>query len=93
MGVAPIKDKGKLHSDPVIKASLLNDQFKSVFVKDGTDCAVPVLGGEPFQSIKDLSITVKGVEIQLLRLADKAPGPDQLPNFYLRERLYSRLLC
>ena len=34
VGVAPMKDKAQLHSDPTTKASLLNTQFQSIVVKD-----------------------------------------------------------
>ena len=33
-GVAPLKDQGKMHADPVDKANILNRQYESVFTKE-----------------------------------------------------------
>ena len=86
VGVAPIKDKGQLHSDPATKASLLNAQFQSVFVKDDQKGTSPIPTGWSFPAIDNLNISARGVEKLLSKLAiNKASGPDQLPNYYLRE--------
>ena len=35
-GVSPLKRRGKLETDPVNQANILNDQFKSVFSDSST---------------------------------------------------------
>ena len=84
--VAPIKEEGKLHSDPTQKANLLSKQFQFVFVKENHKIPVPKLGDTTAPSIGDLKITTKGVEKQLSTLnINKASGPDQIPNIFLKQ--------
>ena len=84
VGVAPIKDKNQLHSDPTTKASLLNAQFQSVFVKDDKKGTSPIPTGESFPAIDNINISARGVEKLLSKLAvNKASGPDQLLNYCL----------
>ena len=75
-----------MHSDPTTKASLLNAQFQSVFVKDDKKGTSPITTGESFPAIDNINISARGVEKLLSKLAvNKASGPDQLPNYYLRK--------
>ena len=84
--VAPIKEEGKLHSDPTQKANLLSKQFQFVFVKENHKIPVPKLGDTTAPTIGDLKITTKGVEKQLSTLnINKASGPDQIPNIFLKQ--------
>ena len=86
MGFIPIKKGGILHTDPPVKAELLNNQFQSVFVKGDVSSNIPTLDGDPFSSIGNLTITVAGVEKLLSHLAvHKASGPDQIPNCFLKK--------
>ena len=85
MGVALIKSEGKLHSNPTDKANLLNQQFKSVFVQEDTSSEIPKLYIPPFPGIDNLRIDTAGIAKLLRTLkCNKAPGPDQLPNTYLK---------
>ena len=86
MGGAPIKDNDQLHSDPITKASLLNAQFRSVFVKDDKGGSSPIQTGDSCPAIDILNISARVVEKLLSKLAvNKEPDPDQLSNNYLRE--------
>ena len=68
------------------KAYLLNAQFQSVFVKDDKKGTSLIPTGESFPANNNLNISVRGVEKLLSKLAvNKASGPDQLSNYYLRE--------
>lgn len=85
MGVSALKSEGRLHSDSLTKAEILNNQFKSVFTKeDSSD--IPKLFGPNYPEISDLVITQRGVEKLLSQLnPSKAAGPDQIPCRILRE--------
>ena len=86
MGGAPIKDNDQLHSDLITKASLLNAQLRSVFVKDDKGGSSPIQTGDSCPAIDILNISARAVEKLLSKLAvNKEPGPDQLSNNYLRE--------
>jgi Reverse transcriptase (RNA-dependent DNA polymerase)/Endonuclease-reverse transcriptase len=72
--------KGKLITDPVGKATILNEQFQSVFVKNGgeklPDC--PKRTDKTF-SIKDLCVTSEGIRKLIVSLNNfKASGPDSI---------------
>ena len=75
IGVAPIKDNGRLHSDSQSKAELLNKQFQSVFTKEKANEPVPEMTGTAYPSIKTIEIKTEGVEKLLLNLdCNKASG-------------------
>ena len=42
-GVAPLKDQGKIHAEPVDMANILYRQYESVFTKEKEDEYTPVL--------------------------------------------------
>ena len=46
-GIAPLKKNGIAHSDPKIKATILNEQFCSVFTEDSST-NLPSMGDSPF---------------------------------------------
>ena len=57
IGVAPLKNKGKLESEPKKKAEILLNQFKSVFTKNDSS-NLPSVN----MSIKDEINTIKIIE-------------------------------
>ena len=83
IGVSPLKEGGKLFSDPVTKARILLTQFKSVFtIDDGTQ--LPSMPSS-YPSCPKIEITTPGVTKLLRNLKPgKAPGPDCLPNVVLK---------
>ena len=84
-GVAPLKQDGCLISEAKGKASILNDQYKSVFTTENVDC-IPHMGTSPYPDLPPLDITTPGVTKLLKGLnTDKAQGPDQLPPRILKE--------
>ena len=80
-GVAPLKDKGIIYSDPSKKSKILANQFSSVFTNDDTDTNSNItLQGPSIPSMPDITFSVAGVE-SLLKGVDpkKASGPDAVP--------------
>ena len=79
-GVAPLKRGGQVYSDPKEQASILADQFKSVFTVDSDENRDNTIEGPTVPPLPDLEITLKGVKL-LLRGIDpkKAAGPDEVP--------------
>ena len=73
-------------SDSQSKATILNDQFTSVFTIDSSTTCVANLAGQPYPIIPSVHINVNGV-INLLRdlKPHKAPGPDGIPPRLLRD--------
>jgi hypothetical protein len=79
--IPPLKSKGLLHSEPVEKANILNNQFQNAFSKKTS------ISEEEFSNrckmqgttpeINDINITVSGMEKLLSKLnPTKAAGPD-----------------
>ena len=84
-GVAPLKTDGKLVTDTKDKATVLNQQFSSVFTRENMS-QQPELGSSPYGPIQPLKITRYGVAKQLTKIKDgKAAGPDKLPARCLKE--------
>ena len=85
-GVSPLKEKGQVHSDPVKKATLLAQQFRSVFTVDDDTSADTFLHGPSYPPIPDIDFSEVGVK-KLLKGVDpkKASGPDQIPCRLLHE--------
>ena len=85
IGIAPLKSKGQLISDPKGRAEILVDQFVSVFTKDvGRD--LPDVSNQVENDIPQLSIGEEGVFKLLHNIkVDKAAGPDELPSRVLQE--------
>ena len=78
-GVAPLRDREILCSDPKSKANILNRQFTSVFTQDN-GAPVPELGPDCHPPIKSIVVDENGV-IKLLKLLKPhtATCPDGIP--------------
>ena len=86
-GVAPIKDKGQIHSDNITKANLLNRQFESVFTPPTPreDQTLPTMPGDPYPPCDNITVSEDGVRKLLGNIkVNKAGGPDGLPNRLLK---------
>ena len=84
-GVAPLRDQGKLHSDPVDKANILNRQYQSQFT-DEDKSEIPQPEGDPSPTMPDIHVTTEGVLKLLQKLnVNKASGPDMIPARLLKE--------
>ena len=85
VGVAPIRSKGKLHTNSKSKAELLNQQFQSVFTNEDHKEKLPDPAGRSYPTIDGLVITYEGVHKSLQKLnTSKAVGPDAIPNLFLK---------
>jgi len=84
-GVPVLKKGGIGFSDPATKASILNEQFSSVFTQEDTS-HIPTIDGTPYPTMKPFTITTHGI-LQLLRGLDphKAQGPDNIPTRLLKD--------
>ncbi|WAR00573.1 RTJK-like protein, partial [Mya arenaria] len=84
-GIAPLKDKGKLHNEPIDKANILNQQYQSVFIQENNS-NTPTPDGDPYPSMNDIEVTPEGVLALLKKLnPNKATGPDMIPSRILKE--------
>ena len=91
VGISPLKDGGKLHTDSIKRAEILSNQFKSVFTHEYTT-AIPHLQGPDYPTIPSLEVTPLGVT-QLLNGINpkKAQGPDEIPCRILKELDHRRV--
>ena len=94
-GVAPLKSNGSTYTDPVQQATVLNQQFESVFTRPKT-LSLKILaelelwfqGRNPknVKGMPEITITSKGVEGLLKGLnPNKASGPDEISPRLLKE--------
>jgi hypothetical protein len=84
-GVSVIKDNGVGHSDPKVKAKILNNQFSSVFTREDLT-NTPTMDSYPYPSMDPFTVTVNGVTKLLSELdPHKAQGPDGIPPKFLKE--------
>jgi hypothetical protein len=84
-GVSALKSDGKLITDPQEKATVLNNQFVSVFTREDTS-KFPEKGPSPYPTMPPILITREGVRKLLSKLqVKKATGPDQIPARVLKE--------
>ena len=88
-GVAPLleskEDKTSLKFGDKEKASILQDQFSSVFTKEPTG-DVPTLGKLTNALIRSIEITAEMVEKELKNIkTNKSPGPDGIHPLMLKE--------
>ena len=84
-GVAPLRDQGKLHSDPVDKANILDMQYQAQFT-DEDKSEIPQPEGEPSPTMLDIHVNTDGVLKLLQKLnVNKASGPDMIPARLLKE--------
>ena len=88
--IPPLKSKGLLHSEPVEKANILNNQFQNAFSKktniskEDFSNRCKIQGTTP--EINNINITVSGVEKLLSKLnPTRAAGPDNLTPRVLKE--------
>ena len=72
------------YSDPKDKATILNNQFTSVFTKEETS-SIPPMQGKPSPSMPDFTVGVPGVRKLLELVVHKAAGPDNIPTRYLKD--------
>ena len=79
VGISPLKDGGKLHTDSIKKAEILSNQFKSLFTHEDT-MAIPHLLGPDYPTTP-LGVTklLNGINPK------KAHGPDEIPCRILKE--------
>jgi hypothetical protein len=85
-GVPPLKDaQGYLRSEASAKADILNRQFHSVYTRE-KEGNMPNLGQQCYPTMDHIRVNIHGVH-KLLRELDphKAPGPDNIPPFILKE--------
>ncbi|XP_072051494.1 uncharacterized protein [Amphiura filiformis] len=84
VGISDLKVDNCVISDAKGKAEALKHQFASVFTQEKTD-NVPKLDCENYEEIPRLLVSSDGVLKQLKTLSpNKAPGPDQLPSWFLK---------
>ena len=90
-GVAPLKEEGRLVSDPKAQADILNRQFQSVFGSGQTysqeefheKCRLPP---RDFPTLDKVNINIHGVKKLISNLKPgKAPGPDNISPRILKE--------
>ena len=85
VGVSPLKEEGKIHSDSQSKASILLRQFSSVFTKTAYK-VMPRVRLRVRGSLNKIKVEEKGVENLLKKIEPhKAPGPDNIPNMVLKQ--------
>ncbi|KAK3108693.1 hypothetical protein FSP39_013493 [Pinctada imbricata] len=92
-GVSPLKQHGKLETDPVKQASLLNEQFKSVFSTSDKITSESFKDGgymkdqpSTYPEAEEIVISEAGVLKLLKNLnAHKAGGPDDIKPTILKE--------
>lgn len=83
--IVTLKSKdGFLHSDTTNKASILNQQFQSVYTKEDLQ-NLPDLGTSPFPPMDNITVNERGIFKLLKGLRPfKATGPDEVPAFILK---------
>ena len=85
-GVAPLKGKdGLLHTNPVERCNLLNEQFCSVFSREDTSNLPQGNQDTVVEDMPDIQVGTEGV-LKLLRKLNphKACGPDGIPAQFLK---------
>ena len=60
-GIASVKDRGKMHADPVDKANILNHQYESVYTRED-EGDIPCIDGQPYPPMPDITVTKEGME-------------------------------
>jgi len=84
-GVPLLKKDGIGYSDPRNKASILNDQFCSVFTDEVQD-NMPSMPTPPAPDMPAFQVHQNGIEKLLQELnPHKAQGPDNIPTRFLKE--------
>ena len=84
-GIAPLKEKRRLHAEPKDKADILNRQYESTWTKEDKS-STPSPDSTLFPSMPEIEVTNEGVVKLLLKLnPNKASGTDLLPARVLKE--------
>ena len=91
--ITALKENGKLETDPVVKANILNRQFHSVFTERQSISRDEFINQtniqskrKDFDTVNDIDITVNGVKKLLDGLNPyKASGPDNIKPRLLKE--------
>ena len=84
-GISPLRKDGIAHSDPRIKATILNEQFSSVFTEE-TSVDMPAMSGSRFPDIHSFKFDQAGVLKLMQGLNPHKPeGPDHIPTRFLKE--------
>ena len=93
--VAPLKSKGRLHTDANDRAKILSDQFKSVFIRDLDPASKDTApSGPSYPQMPSFNITEAGVQKLLLNInPSKAGGPDGVPAVCWRSWRKRSPLC
>ena len=75
-GISPLKQNGRLYTNDLNKAEILNQQFFSVFNTDDNS-TFPDLELSPNPTMPDIEFSTTGIQKILTNLSiKKAPGPD-----------------
>ena len=84
--VGPLRDKqGNLQSSAATRATLLNNQFASVFTSEDTT-TLPKLSPSPYPDMNHITIHTNEVANMLWHIkTHKASGPDEIPACLLKE--------
>ena len=84
-GISPLRKDGIAHSNPRTKATILNEQFSSVFTEE-TSVDMPAMSGSRFPDIHLFKVHQAGV-LKLMQGLNlhKAEGPDHIPTRFLKE--------
>ena len=84
--VGPLRDsEGLLQSDAATQATLLNNQFGSVFTEEDTT-DMPEVTPSPFPDMDPIVIHENGVAKMLRNIKPhKATGPDEIPARLMKE--------
>ncbi len=83
--MSPLKRDGITHSDLKSQREILNDQFVSVFTKEGMSY-IPSKGTRPYPHLSHITIKGNGVTTFVRQLnPHKASGPDSIPTRLLKE--------
>ena len=94
-GISTLKNPQDGHTvtDPLEKANILNQHFKSVFTTDD-NITIPDKGPSLFPSLPQFQITEQRVYNILSNCdASKSPGPDSIHSFTLKATAAEFLLC
>ena len=84
-GISPLRKDGVAHSDPQLKATILNDQFVSSFTEEDTS-SLPSLGPSSYPDVPEFTIGIEDVTKLLQGLNPyKASVPENLPSKFLKE--------
>ena len=88
VGIPPLrsrKKENKLETTPKGKATILSEQYSSIFKKEDMS-TVPDLGRSPYPQMHRISVSSQGIIKLLQRLnPKKAIGPDKVPTCILKD--------